>query len=78
MLSVNHMQPSRNQAAIDHDIKILANDMAALHDLARSFPVGVTLPLDKRAAFDALYDHVAAQVDRLSSALATFEGDTLH
>jgi len=64
-------------ATLDHDIEVLANDMAALHDLARSFPVGVTLSEDKRIAFDAMYDHVAAQVDRLSYVLATFEGDTL-
>ncbi len=64
-------------ARLDHDIEVLANDMAALHDMACSFPIGVPLSGDQQTTFDALYDHVATEVDRLSSALATFEGDTL-
>ncbi len=64
-------------ATLDHDIEVLANDMAALHDLACSFPVGVPLPADGQAAFDAMYDHVAARVDQLSYALAAYEGNPL-
>jgi len=68
---------SSQLATLDHDIEVLANNMAALHEMARSFPVVVTLPVEKRAVFGAMYDHVAAEIDRLSYALATCEDNAL-
>ena len=69
---------SSQLASLETDIDILANNLNALQDMARSLPTGVTVPLDKRVAFDALSDRVEAQFDRLSYALAAVEDGRLY
>jgi len=53
-------------ASLDADIAVLGENLAALQDLACSFPVGVTLSDGKRAAFDALFDTVTAQFEHVA------------
>jgi len=67
-----------NTANLDSEIAALGANLAALQDMARSFPVGVTIPLDKRAAFDEMSTYVEAQIARISCTMATLEWDALH
>ncbi len=60
-MSLSHAQTST--VALEHDIDALLDNLTALHEMACSFPVGVTLPVDKRAAFDTLFDTVTAQFE---------------
>ncbi len=63
-MSLSHAQTST--VAIEQDIDALLDNLMALHDMARSFPVGVTLPVDKRAESDILFDTVTAQFERVA------------
>ncbi len=66
---LSQTQPTCNQTAINADIDALAHSLAALHDMARSFPVGITLPVEKRAEFDTLFDTVTAQFEHVACSL---------
>ncbi len=57
---------SSQLASCEHDIDALLDNLMALQDMARSFPVGVTLPTDKRAAFDTLFDMVTSQFESVA------------
>ncbi len=59
-------QTQTNTATLDSEIDSLISNLTALHDMACSFPAGVTLPVDKRMAFDAMYDTVAAQFEHVA------------
>jgi len=48
-MSLSHAQT--NTATLDADLEVLGNTLMALQDMARSLPAGVTVPLDRRAAF---------------------------
>jgi len=69
-------QLQTNSATLDADITNLGTDLAALQDMARSLPVGATVPFDKRSVFTELEDRVNQQFDRLSYVLAMYEGET--
>ena len=70
-------QLQTNSATIDADIAALGASLAALQDIARSLPDGVTVPLDRRAEFASLEASVNRQFDRLSYEMAAIEGDVL-
>jgi len=72
------VQHATNTPALEHDIAALAGNLNALHDMARSLPAGVTIPLDKRAAFADLDAKVNYDFDRLSYALAAVEDGRLY
>jgi len=63
-MSLSHAQT--NTATLDQDIDVLLGNLTALHDMARSFPVGVTLPVEKRVEFDTLFDMVTAQFEHVA------------
>ncbi len=67
------VQHVTNTAALDHDIEVLATNLATLQDMARSFPVGVTLAADKRAAFDTQFNTVTQQFEH-AACLMTASG----
>jgi hypothetical protein len=69
---------SSQLASLEQDISVLCNNLTALHDMARSLPVGVTVPIDKRAAFAELDARVNRDFDRLSYALAAVESGALY
>jgi hypothetical protein len=57
-------------ATIDAEIATLGNNLAALQDMARSLPIGVTVPIDKRAEFcqmvalvDYLFERLAVMLE---------------
>jgi len=56
-------------ATIDNEIDSLINNLTALHDMACSFPAGVTLPVEKHAAFDTLFDIVTTQFEHVACSL---------
>ncbi len=54
-------------ASLDADIASLGENLAALQNLARSLPAGVTFPTDKRAEFCRQADLVEYQFERLTA-----------
>ncbi len=60
------VQHETNTTTVEADIDALLDNLVALHDMARSFPVGVTLPMDKRVEFDTLFDTVTAQFEHVA------------
>ncbi len=58
-------------ASFEHDISALLDNLTSLHEMARSFPVGVTLPVDKRTAFDTLFDTVTAPFEHVAHQMVT-------
>jgi hypothetical protein len=65
-------------ANLEAGIVTLSANLAALQDMARGLPAGVTVPLDKRAAFAELDARVNRDFDRLSYALAAVESGGLY
>ncbi len=62
-------QTQSNTAILDSEIANLSVSLITLQEMARSFPVGVTLPVEKRAAFDRLFDSVAQQFEQAAYSL---------
>jgi hypothetical protein len=64
---VSQISATCTPASIDTDIATLGSALAALHDLARALPAGVTVPLAQHAEFT----HMVDTVDGLFESLAT-------
>jgi hypothetical protein len=60
-------------ASIDADIATLGSALAALHDLARALPAGVTVPLDRHAEFIHMADTLDCLFERLAMTLEAAE-----
>ncbi len=54
---------------LDAEIAALGADLAALQDMARAFPVGVTIPLDQHAEFCQMAELVDYRFERTATML---------
>jgi hypothetical protein len=72
------VQHETNTTVLDREIANLGDNLNALHELARRLPVGVTIPIDKRAAFAELDARVNRDFDRFSYTLAAIENGALY
>jgi hypothetical protein len=64
-------QVQTNTATLDNEIANLGNNLAALQDMARSLPAGVTIPFDRRAEFCQMVALVDYLFERLAAMLET-------